>query len=140
VASLYETVPEAEVVHISFSGTCARMREVQNSMQNELAPLVTILATVYEALDFTLLDVLPPNASKGHAVAHLAELNGFEATEVMVIGDNFNDVEMLEYAGTPVVMGNADPGLLERDEFYTTLSNDEHGVAAAIERFIFNGD
>lgn len=56
----------------------------------------------------------------------------------MVIGDNFNDLEMLEYAGTPVVMGNADPKLLERGEFYTTLSNDEGGVAAAIERFILN--
>ena len=54
----------------------------------------------------------------------------------MAIGDNFNDLEMLEYAGTPVVMGNADPSLLERGEFYTTLSNDESGVAAAIERFI----
>ena len=58
--------------------------------------------------------------------------------EVMAIGDNFNDVEMLEFAGTAVVMGNADPSLLERQEFYTTLSNDESGVAAAIERFILS--
>ncbi len=56
----------------------------------------------------------------------------------MAIGDNFNDLEMLEYAGTAVVMGNADPKLLERPEFYTTLSNDESGVATAIETFIFN--
>ena len=35
----------------------------------------------------------------------------------MAIGDNFNDLEMLEYAGTPVVMGNADPKLLERRNF-----------------------
>jgi hydroxymethylpyrimidine pyrophosphatase-like HAD family hydrolase len=45
---------------------------------------------------------------------------------------------MLEFAGTPVVMGNADAGLLERAEFYKTLSNNEGGVAAAIERFILN--
>jgi len=45
---------------------------------------------------------------------------------------------MLEFAGTPVVMGNADGGLLERAEFYKTLSNNEGGVAAAIERFILN--
>jgi hydroxymethylpyrimidine pyrophosphatase-like HAD family hydrolase len=56
----------------------------------------------------------------------------------MAIGDNFNDIEMLEFAGTSVVMGNADPSLLEREEFYTTLSNDEGGVATAIERFILN--
>ena len=39
----------------------------------------------------------------------------------MAIGDNFNDLEMLEFAGTAVVMGNADPSLLEREEFYTTV-------------------
>ncbi len=55
----------------------------------------------------------------------------------MSIGDNFNDLGMLEFAGTPVVMGNADPSLLERPEFYKTLSNDENGVARAIDRFHF---
>jgi len=45
---------------------------------------------------------------------------------------------MLEFAGTPVVMGNADPSLLERAEFYTTVTNDENGVAAAIEQFILS--
>jgi len=47
---------------------------------------------------------------------------------------------MLEFAGTPVVMGNAAPELQEREDFYTTLSNDENGVALAIERFIINHD
>jgi hydroxymethylpyrimidine pyrophosphatase-like HAD family hydrolase len=98
------------------------------------------LPTVYPRLDFTLIDILPANASKGHGTARLAEIEGLAPENVMAIGDNFNDLEMLEYAGTAVVMGNADPRLLERDEFYTTLSNDEGGVAAAIEQFILNGD
>jgi hydroxymethylpyrimidine pyrophosphatase-like HAD family hydrolase len=89
-------------------------------------------------MDFTLIDILPPDASKGIGVEKLASINGLTPDEVMVMGDNFNDLEMLEFAGTPVVMGNADPKLLEREEFYTTLSNDENGVAAAIERFIIN--
>ena len=49
-----------------------------------------------------------------------------------------NDFEMLEYAGTAVVMGNASPELLENEKFETTLSNDENGVALAIERFILS--
>lgn len=138
VDSLEDVIPENEVVHISFSGTCEPMSELEASLRIELGDTVTLLATVYPHLDFTLLDILPPDASKGHAVAHLAEINHLTHENVMVIGDNFNDVEMLEYAGTPVVMGNADPKLLERAEFYTTLSNDESGVAAAIERFILN--
>jgi hydroxymethylpyrimidine pyrophosphatase-like HAD family hydrolase len=56
----------------------------------------------------------------------------------MAIGDNFNDLGMLEFAGTPVVMGNADSGLLNRPEFYKTDSNNEGGVAAAIRRFILS--
>ena len=72
----------------------------------------------------------------------LALINELSAENVMTIGDNFNDLEMLEYAGTAVVMGNASPELLERPDFFSTLSNDENGVALAIEKFIlgdFNG-
>jgi hydroxymethylpyrimidine pyrophosphatase-like HAD family hydrolase len=54
----------------------------------------------------------------------------------MAIGDNFNDLGMLDFAGTPVVMGNADAKLLERPEFYKTDTNNNGGVAAAIDRFI----
>jgi hydroxymethylpyrimidine pyrophosphatase-like HAD family hydrolase len=52
------------------------------------------------------------------------------------MGDNFNDLEMLEYAGTPVVMGNASPELLENENYRQTLSNDEDGVALAIEKYM----
>ena len=52
----------------------------------------------------------------------------------MAIGDNLNDREMLEFAGLPVVMGNAVPEL-RRVGWAETSSNDEAGVAAAIDRF-----
>jgi hydroxymethylpyrimidine pyrophosphatase-like HAD family hydrolase len=107
-------------------------------LEDELGETVTLLSTIYPDRNFTLIDILPPDASKGIGVERLAALNGIAAHEVMAIGDNFNDLEMLEFAGTGVVMGNADPSLLERQEFYTTLSNDEGGVAAAVERFILD--
>ncbi|CAN5554311.1 Cof-type HAD-IIB family hydrolase [soil metagenome] len=138
VPKLEDVIGEAEVVHISFSGPCSAMFNLEASIRSDLADKVTVLATIYTHLDFTLLDILPPDASKGHGVAKLAELNGLKPENVMTMGDNFNDLEMLEYAGTPVVMGNADAKLRERPEFYTTLSNNECGVAAAIERFILN--
>lgn len=138
VEALEDVIGEQEVVHISFSGNCSAMLALENDLRRELGSTVNLLATIYPRLDFTLLDILPPDASKGHGAARLAEIEGLAPDEVMAIGDNFNDLEMLEYAGTPVVMGNADPKLLERGEFYTTLSNDEGGVAAAIERFILN--
>jgi Cof subfamily protein (haloacid dehalogenase superfamily) len=138
VPSLEDILADHEIVHISFSGSCESMCELESTLNDEFESNVTILATIYPSLDFTLLDILPPDASKGHGVSRIAELNNLAAENVMCIGDNFNDLQMLEYAGTPVVMGNAAPELLERAEFYTTLSNDESGVAAAIERFILN--
>lgn len=138
VENLEAVLHEHDIVHISFSGTCDAMSAMLSVLGRELGNTVTILPTIYPRLDFTLIDILPAGASKGHGVAKLVELNNLTPENVMAIGDNFNDLEMLEYAGTAVVMGNSDTKLLERAEFYTTLSNDESGVAAAIERFIFN--
>ena len=140
VEDLEKVTDHSEVVHISFSGACAPMDEMQKILTGELRDSVNILATVYPRLDFTLLDILPPDASKGIGVEKLAARHGLTHENVMVCGDNFNDMEMLEFAGTPVVMGNAAPELQERDGFHTTLSNDENGVALAIERFILSAD
>lgn len=142
VESLENVLDATETVHVSFSGGCAPMAHLETILNAELDSVATVLTTVYKRLNFTLIDILPPDASKGIGVEKLALLNDLKAENVMTIGDNFNDLEMLEFAGTPVVMGNADPSLLEREEFYTTLSNDENGVAVAIEKYIlgeFNG-
>jgi hypothetical protein len=138
VDSLEDIIADHEVIHVSFSGTCVRMEEMIDVLKNELGETATVLPTIYPRRDFTLIDILPSDASKGRGVEKLALLNGLNAENVMTIGDNFNDLEMLEFAGTPVVMGNADPSLLERGEFYTTVTNDENGVAAAIEQFILS--
>jgi Cof subfamily protein (haloacid dehalogenase superfamily) len=137
VENLEDVLDALETVHVSFSGTCAPMAEMEMILASELKGTATILTTRYPRLDFTLIDILPPDASKGTGVEKLTLIENLKRENVMVIGDNFNDLEMLEYAGTPVVMGNADPHLLEREGFHTTLSNDENGVALAIERFIF---
>jgi Cof subfamily protein (haloacid dehalogenase superfamily) len=138
VADLHDALPDHEVIHISFSGACEPMERMLSFLNDELTDSVTILPTIYPRLDFTLIDILPPDASKGTGVEKLAIMNNLSAENVMAIGDNFNDVGMLEFAGIPVVMGNADTGLLNRSEFYKTDSNNEGGVAAAIRRFILN--
>ena len=72
-----------------------------------------------------------------------AEEQGLTHREVMAVGDNFNDLEMLQYAGTGVLMGNADPSLRALLEnlggCHATATNDEDGVAVAIEKFILQG-
>jgi Cof subfamily protein (haloacid dehalogenase superfamily) len=135
VPSLSEYVRH-EPIHISFSGRCEAMASLAQALRDELGGRVQVLCTIYRQQDFTLVDVLNPAASKGAGVAAVAAEMGITSDEVMAMGDNHNDLEMLEYAGTPVVMSNAEPALRERSDFELTSSNDEDGVALAIERFI----
>jgi hypothetical protein len=123
-------------LHIAFSGGCEPMRRLSEEMGRELGGSVKLLLTLYPKPDFALLDVLHPSASKGAGLAAVAEEYGLTREEVMAVGDNHNDLEMLEYAGTGVLMANADPALAERGPFHPTASNDEDGVAEAIERFV----
>jgi 5-amino-6-(5-phospho-D-ribitylamino)uracil phosphatase len=136
VDSLEKIVSNEEVIHISFSGMCEPMARLQAELENVLKDSVNIQATTYPKLDFTLLDILPPNCSKASALGHLAEINNLTFENIMAIGDNFNDVQMLEFSQKPIIMGNADETLRQREDFYTTLSNDEDGVAFAINKFI----
>lgn len=123
-------------IHVSFSGSCSAMQQLAEDLKQALAEEVKVFATLYPRKDFALVDVLHPLASKGAGVAAAAAEIGLSAEEVMAIGDNFNDIEMLEFAGTSVVMANADERLQSVDGFHLTLANDEDGVAAAIERFV----
>lgn len=135
VPSLEDYLDHAPV-HISFSGSCARMEQLSAQLADELGTSIKALATMYPKHDFALIDVINPQASKGVGVAAAAAELGVQREEVMAIGDNLNDLEMLHYAGTGVVMGNAESALQEVEKFHVTATNDEDGVAHAIEKFI----
>ena len=123
-------------VHISFSGTVRQMQFLGERIKCEMAERVKVFNTIYAKQDFALLDVLHPEVSKGAGVAATAASYGITREEVMAVGDNYNDLEMLHYAGTPVVMGNAEGTLQDIEDFHATATNDEDGVALAIERFV----
>jgi hypothetical protein len=125
-------------IHIAYSGTCREMVELGERMTTELAGQIKVLSTLYPKRDFALLDILHPQASKGAGLAAVAQEYQLDHAEVMAMGDNYNDLEMLQFAGTGVVMANADAELHSHGEFYETASNDEDGVALAVERFILN--
>ncbi len=135
VRSLEEYL-DHDPLHVAFSGGCAAMERLAEVMRDELGASVRLLLTLYPKTDFALLDVLHPDASKGAGLSAVADEQGLRRDEVMAVGDNHNDLEMLEWAGTGVLMGNADPALGEGRRFHATATNDEDGVAAAIERFV----
>ncbi len=80
------------------------------------------------------VEMMMAGVSKGRALAFLARHLGIEPAEVMAIGDGHNDLEMLQFAGVSVAMGNA-PDSLKEQASYVTRPNTEEGVAEAIERF-----
>jgi Cof subfamily protein (haloacid dehalogenase superfamily) len=115
-------------------GTIARMKEAEARMAtSNFLGEITALKTQYDARDLCILDFLTKDCSKGHALKRWATHRGFKREEVMAIGDNYNDLEMLEFAGIPFIMGNASPEL-KSNSFRVTLGNDQSGVAAALEQ------
>lgn len=131
-----ETCIAEDPLQILFSGEVKLMREVETFLRRlPFANEYAIAATVYEDKNFTMIDVVHPDVSKGAALARWASQRGIEKHEIMAIGDNHNDMEMLSLVGTPVVMAN---GVAELKTFgwHQTLSNDDAGVAAAIEHFV----
>jgi Cof subfamily protein (haloacid dehalogenase superfamily) len=123
-------------IHVAFSGRCAEMANLEAVLQQELGSRVKIFRTVYPRLDFTLIDLVHPEASKGFGVAAAAKELAIAREEILAMGDNFNDLEMLQFAGTGVVMANADRALRDLPGLHGTASNDEDGVALAVEKFI----
>jgi Cof subfamily protein (haloacid dehalogenase superfamily) len=120
-------------VQAMFCGTMARMSEALRALDAAgMNGAVTVLRTEYPARDLSMIDVLTAGCSKGHALERWATNRGYRRTEVMAVGDNHNDVEMLEFAGYPVIMGNACAELLDRG-WTVTRGNDACGVAAAVE-------
>ena len=120
-------------VQAMFCGTMERMsRALQVLKRAGMDGLVTILRTEYPQRDLSMIDVLNADCSKGHALERWTAHRGYRREEVMAVGDNHNDVEMLEFAGHPVIMGNACEELRGRG-WRVTLGNHECGVAAAVE-------
>ena len=121
-------------IQAMFCGTIPRMRQaVQTLEASRVGNAITVLRTEYPARDLLIVDVLNQGCSKGHGVARWASHRGIPREQVMAIGDNYNDVEMLAFAGLPFIMGNASEDLLGRG-WTVTLPNDQNGVAAAIEQ------
>jgi 5-amino-6-(5-phospho-D-ribitylamino)uracil phosphatase len=123
-------------VHIAFSGTDAEMLRLSEVLRQELSESVKLMVTVYPQKSFGLVDVIHPEVSKGTGLAAVAREYEVERAEVMAIGDNHNDTEMLEFAGTRVIVANAEANLRDIEGVHVTSANDEDGVAVAIEEFI----
>jgi Cof subfamily protein (haloacid dehalogenase superfamily) len=121
-------------------GTVEEMLTAERELLlSDVAGQIAMHRTEYPARNLSILDLLPPGCSKGAALHSLASIRGLERNQIMAIGDNLNDLEMLEYAGRAVVMANASQEvrqLAQRRGWEITASNDEDGVAQAVEEVV----
>lgn len=134
-----------EPVQAMICGTLAVMREglavldAATPSAEDFRSKISIHRTEYPARDLSIVDLMPAGCSKGSALERLAEDRGVEAAEIVAIGDNMNDAEMLAYAGCAVVMRNSPPELLAMAAdrgWQVTGSNDLDGAAQAILRML----
>ena len=126
-------------VQVSYTGGVGDMRALAADVRRlPVAGELAITLTEYPEREFSLLDLTAGGCSKGAALASWARRLGVERQAVMAVGDNLNDREMLEFAGAPVVMGNAvEP--LKALGWPLTAPHDECGLADAIEQALAGG-
>ena len=123
-------------VQVMFCGPIAHMhRALEGLASCRLESEITVLRTEYPLRDLSIVDVLNKDCTKGHALERWASYRGLPREKVMAIGDNYNDIEMLAFAGVPFIMGNAAEDLRTRG-WTVTRANDQNGVAAAIEQVL----
>jgi len=122
-------------VQAMFCGPVADMQRAL-SVLGECGLPITVLRTEYPGRDLSIVDVLNADCSKGHALARWANYRGITSGQVMAIGDNYNDIEMLAFAGHPFIMGNASEELRGRG-WTLTRSHAESGVSAAVEHVLY---
>lgn len=126
-----ENAVTEDPIQAMFCGPVALMEQTLRDVEALDFREFTVLRTQYDHRDLCILDILNAGCSKGHALERWAKHRGMDRSEVMAIGDNYNDVEMLTFAGHPVIMGNACEELKQAG-YAVTLHHDEHGVAATI--------
>lgn len=133
-ASPLEEALIEDPIQVMFNGGAGSMRLLYENMRRDAGNAYAVALTEYVHRDFSLVDITAPTATKGRALTWRAEQLGLTRNEIMAVGDNFNDLEMLESAGLPIVMANAVEGLKGRG-WHVTGHNDEAGLAQAIRRF-----
>lgn len=131
-----EAALTSDPIQVMIGGPPADIAGAETRLINSpAADRVQLTWTKYPERNIAIFDIMNQGCSKGHALKFWAQQCGITRGEVMAMGDNFNDLEMLEFAGLPVLMGNHIDGL-HRPGWEVTTCCDESGVACAIEKFV----
>ena len=118
-------IPKAHVHKLLCMGDAMRIRALQKEVQQHFPQLMALRSKT------TYLEILPLESTKGSAAQALLGHYGLEPEQAVAFGDSDVDVDMLQYCGLGVAMGNA-PRQVKEAADYVTASNDEEGVYIAL--------
>lgn len=125
-------------IQVMFNGGVEPMRALVRALRAlPIADQFSVAATEYEPRDFALVDVNGARCSKGATLARWTASRNLSRDDVMAVGDNLNDLDMLDFAGTAVVMGNATEAIKSRG-YHLTETNDNGGLAHAIAEYVLD--
>ncbi len=135
VDNLSKNLPDdvIEVICVVPTADLHRLAEIFEEQLNGRVKSIVVTTTDWQR---AFIGLTSPDVSKREPLRFLAEEGKIDRTKIIAIGDNYNDLEMLEFAGVGVVMENAVPALKQMG-FHVTASNNEDGVAKALEKFVF---
>jgi len=134
-----EAALDTDPIQVMIGGPPARIEPAEMLLAaSPIRSSIHLTWTKYLTTNISILDVMNRGCSKGRALEIWAERCGIQPGDVMAVGDNLNDLEMLQFAGLPVLMGNH-CSELHRPDWTRTLPSDEDGVAAAIRRYVLAG-
>jgi Cof subfamily protein (haloacid dehalogenase superfamily) len=138
VQPLEQALPDGQdPIQGMVTGGLDKMKQAERALkESEWHGHCECVRTEYPARDLSILDLLPPGVSKGWALERLAARMGIDRKETMAIGDNWNDVDMLEWAGQSVLMGNASfelRSMARMRGWKQAPPNDQDGVAVVLE-------
>lgn len=132
IRTLADLDPELKYSKFVIQDEVELIDQLESAMQADLTERYTVI----RSMD-TSIEVLNKDASKGRTLKELADYLGIPRERVMAIGDSGNDIDMVDYAGLGVAMGNAVPAVLDVADVVTSTNN-EDGVAEAINRYFFD--
>jgi Cof subfamily protein (haloacid dehalogenase superfamily) len=130
-----ETPPPYGVVMLSIMADEASLRVLRRQIEQTLGPQARVHMLINKNYQGHILEILHPAVSKWEALRQLATQAGIAPQDIMAVGDDENDVEMLRHAGLGVAMGNA-AAAVQAAADYVTGSNAEDGLVQALDRFV----
>ena len=130
------TAPVREAVMIAIMADVHSLQALRPAIERVLGLQARVHIVTNKNYRGHILEILHPTASKWRALAQLAAQRGITLEEILAVGDDYNDLDMIRYAGLGIAMGNAVEALRDVAD-YVTGSNADDGLVQALERFVF---